>query len=232
MKELETLGPGLWLQRHPLSLLGCAMGRNVCLIRLASGRILIHSSARFDSQDRAAIAALGEPAWLLEATNFHDTCAAAGQEQFGDLPYLTPEGFRAPAAVRHHQVLDRALPEWKDEISVVPIRGMPSVNELALVHHPSRTLIVADLFFNLDPGCGSWTLAFMRLAAGMRSYPAMGRLFRLSIKDREAFSRSMEEMARHDFVNLVVGHGSPILGRGREEFLRLLGENGFLPAES
>ena len=47
--------------------------RNVTLLRLRDGRVVIHSSAPFTNEDIAAIREFGEPAWLVDATLLHDT---------------------------------------------------------------------------------------------------------------------------------------------------------------
>ena len=68
--------------------MGTEMGRTVTLIRLASGQLDIHSTAPFTAADVKEINALGQPAWLVEATRLHDTFAAAARAAFPALPYL------------------------------------------------------------------------------------------------------------------------------------------------
>ncbi len=49
---------------YPLKIPGADLRRNVTLIRLQSGKVVIHSTAAFTPADVAAIRALGEPGWL------------------------------------------------------------------------------------------------------------------------------------------------------------------------
>ncbi len=42
-----------------MSLMGCRLGRNVTIVRLGSGKLLVHSSAPFSAQDVEAIRELG-----------------------------------------------------------------------------------------------------------------------------------------------------------------------------
>lgn len=206
----------VWLQPHRLTLLGMSIGRNVTVIRLDSGELIVHSTAPFSAEEVAGISALGTPAWLVEATNFHDTFASPGVAAFPDLPYLAPPGFRAPKGCR---VLPLASPPdaWGNEIEVIPIGGMPKVNEHALFHRSSKTMIVADLLFNLSPAGGPWTRVGMRAVSGIRDYPGNSRLFRAMIRDRSAFEESLKEFLSLDFDRLVVAHGDPLLrdARGR-----------------
>ena len=223
---LEEIAPNLSLQRHPLQMAGCKMGRVVTLIRLLTGKLVIHSTARFSHEHISEISEYGDPAWLAEATNFHDTCAKEGRQAFPDLPYLVPSGFQGYDSLRCTSI-DTVPPEWNDEIVVVNVAGMPKIQEHAFYHRPSKTLIVADLLFNLAPDSGWWTHGFMRAAAGIREYPGMSRLFRYCIKDRAAFVKSMRTIAALDFEKIVVAHGNPIVDNAKPTFLELLAKHGF-----
>src|SRR4051812_9989042 len=62
----QIIADNLWLCAYPLKMLGADLRRNVTLIRLNSGKLVIHSTAPFSPEEIAAIRALGEPAWLLD----------------------------------------------------------------------------------------------------------------------------------------------------------------------
>jgi hypothetical protein len=223
---LEELAPNLFLQRHALKLAGCKMGRVVSIVRLESGKTVIHSTANFQPEHIAIIRELGEPGWLIEGTNFHDTFARAGRAALSDIPYLTPPGFKG------FETLDatpfsHAPSEWKGELELIEICGMPKIREHVIFHRPSKTLIVADLLFNLPPEAGRWTLGFMRAMAGIREYLGMSRLYRFCIKERSAFVASMREIAALDFERIVVGHGEPIVEDAKRQFLGLMATHGF-----
>ncbi len=223
---LEELAPNIHLQRHPLGLLGCQMGRVVTVIRLESGSSVVHSTTAFHPHHVAEIRKVGQPGWLVEATNFHDTLAAPGRTAFPDLPYLTPPGFPSGDKLATTR-LSPAPAEWDGELDVIAVGGMPKIREHVFFHRPSKTLIVADLFFNLPPDAGRWTHGVMRTAAGIREYPGMSRLLRFCIKDREAFSESMREIAALEFERIVVAHGDPILKNAKAKFMALLDRHGF-----
>ena len=225
---LDELAPAVFLQRHALRLAGCHMGRVVTVIRLASGTTVIHSTAAFLPQHVTEIRKLGEPGWLVEATNFHDTCARAGRAAFAEIPYLTPPGFKG--ADRLNASALAPLPsEWSDELDVIEIGGMPKIREHVFFHRPSKTLIVADLLFNLAPDVGRWTHGFMRATAGIRNYPGMSRLFRFCIKDRNSFAQSIRAIVALDFERIVVAHGEPIVENAKAKLIQLLAEHGLSP---
>ncbi|MGI9242128.1 MAG: hypothetical protein ACR2RV_15120 [Verrucomicrobiales bacterium] len=228
---LEEIAPDFFLQRHPLRMAGCQMGRIVSVIRLGSGKLVIHSTAKFSESHVKEIEGLGEPGWLVEATYFHDTCARVGREAFPDIPYLVPPGFEGAGGLAT-SVLCPAPAEWGEELQVIEIGGMPKVREHAFYHRPSKTLILADLMFNLPPEVGRWTQIFLRATAGIRNYPDMSRLFRLMIKDRGEFISSMQRIIDLDFDKIVVAHGDPIIDDAKSRLLEVLVKHKLAPSEA
>ena len=215
---MQQIADNLWLLRFPLRLLGMQIGRNVAVIRLASGKLIIHSTAPFSSDHIAAIRALGEPAWMLDATRFHDSCAAEGRAAFPDLTYLVPEPFPKREQLRA-SVLSDAPAEWRGEVELRRIDGMPSVQEHALFHRASRTLIVGDLLFNFRENATWWTKLVARWLLRLNRLVGMSLVFRSMIRDKAAFNRSMADIFAWDFDRVIVGHGS-VVETGGKELLR------------
>ena len=223
---LEELAPNLYLQRHPLHLAGCKMGRVVTVILLESGKTVVHSTADFLPEHVEEIREIGEPGWLVEATNFHDTMAKGGRAAFPEVPYLVPPGFKNAEDLKA-ELLTSPPAEWEGELDVLAVGGLPKIREHVFFHRPSKTLIIADLFFNLPQTSGRWTLGFMRAMAGIRRYPGMSRLLRFCIKDRAAFSESMRQIAALDFEQIVVAHGDPIVEDAKPKFIKVMTSHGF-----
>jgi hypothetical protein len=222
---MNPIAPGLWTLHYPLSILGTGHGRTVTVIRLASGKLLIHSMAPFTATDIAAIRSLGEPAWLLEAMLLHDTYAAEGRRAFPDLPFLGPPGFSEVVGFPVQPLLP-APAEWADEIRVIPLAGAPRLEEHLVLHLPSRTLILADLIFNFPADERGWDRFFHRHIAGFRRYPGMSRIFKWCIKDQDAFRASLREVLACDFDRIIPGHGEVIAHDGRALLHRAMQDAG------
>jgi hypothetical protein len=223
----QAVAENIWLQHFPLSLLGGHQGRVVTLIRLSSGKLIIHSTAPFTGSDVAAIEALGQPVWLVDAMLRHETFAREGRAAFPSVDYLVPEGFAALAKVETKPLLP-APPEWAPEVRVLRIEGMPKAEEHVFLHAPSRTLIVADLVFNFAPSSG-WTSFFRKALVGVKEEPDSARLYPLLIKDRAAYERSIRELLSWDFDRIIVGHKDPVERDGKARLRRALGAKGMLP---
>lgn len=216
MSSEAGTAPG-WLQiaddvavmSFPLRFFGIDFGRNVTLLRLSDGRVIVHSTAPFTEKDVAAIQAFGEPAWLVEASLLHETFANEGRAALPGLPYLAPCGFKETSGVAT-QPLDPPPSDWAGEVEVLRIEGTRK-NEHVFFHRQSRTLVVADLFFSFPAETQGWTRFFARRIMGLPpSLFGLSRFFRMLISDQQALERSTARMVQWDFERVVVAHRTPL----------------------
>lgn len=205
----QAVAENLWTLQYPLSMFGAPIGRTVTIIRLRSGKLVIHSTAAFTLEDVAAIKALGEPGWLLDVTNIHDTHAKEGRAAFPDIPYLAPEGFSEAAGVAT-QSLGAPPVEWGDEVQVLELAGKAEMaREYVVFHRPSGTVIVADLAFHVteEAPAGLRLYATVVLKGGGSHDTAMPAPQKWAARDKEAFEQSLEKMMTWDFERVITGHG-------------------------
>lgn len=224
---MNALAPDLWTLHYPLSVLGTRHGRTVTVMRLSSGKLVIHSMAPFSKADVAAIRELGEPGWLVEAMLLHDTYAAEGRERFPGVPFLGPPGFGEIVKFPVQPLLPLRS-WWSDEIRVIQLKGAPKLEEHVFLHVPSRTLIVADLIFNFRPDEEGWDRFFHRNIAGFKRYPGVSRIFKWFVTDKVAFRESLAELLEWDFDRIIPGHGEVIESGGREKLWQAMVDAKFL----
>lgn len=211
---MKQIAENLWTLHYPLSVLGTQHGRTVTIIRLRSGRLVVHSMAPFRSEDLEAIHRLGPVGWLAEAMLLHDTYAKQGHKAFPETPFLGPPGFSEIVGFPVGP-LQPPPAEWQDELEVIPLKGIPMLEEHVVYHLPSKTLIVADLVFNFSPHERGWSRFFHRYIAGFKTYPGMSRIFRMCIRDSTTFRQSLKEVFFRDFDRVIVGHGDTIETNGK-----------------
>lgn len=222
---MKQIAENLWIKGYPLSVFGTRHGRNVTVIRLSDGRLIIHSMAPFPAADLQGLQAIGEPGWLVESMLLHDTYAREGRDLFPDIPFLGPPGFEDIVKFPIEPLCPAPM-DWSGEVESLPIRGAPKLEEIAVLHIPSRTLILADLIFNFSAEEKGWDRFFHRHIAGFKRYPGMSRIFRMFVSDKKAFRESIDVIAAKDFDRVIVGHGNVIESNGKELLLRGLRDSG------
>ena len=212
--EWRQIADDVVVMAFPLRFFGIDFARNVTLLRLGDGRLVIHSTAPFTERDVAAIRSFGEPAWLVDATLLHETFAKEGRAALPALHYLAPEGFKAVSGVAT-QRLDPPPSAWAGEIEVLQVEGTKKKEHL-FFHRRSRTLVVADLFFSFPAETGGWARFFARRIMGLPpNLFGVSRFFRLLITDKQAFERSINKMLEWDFERVVVAHREPLQAGAR-----------------
>ncbi len=219
---MTPLADNLWVLRYPLGILGADVGRRVTVLRLRSGELVIHSTGPFSADDIVAISALGKPAWLVEATNVHDTFAKEGRAAFPLARYFAPPAFEKFSGVATESLASPPA-AWSEELEVLPLGGVPKVREHAFFHRPSRTLIVADVLFNVGSEMSAWTKFLLRLVAGLKGGPGVSRIFRkLAIRDEAALKASLAKVLAWDFDRVIVAHGDVIEADGKRALTNAL----------
>lgn len=223
---LTSIDENLWLLPYPLKMLGVDLRRNVTVIRLVSGELIIHSTGPFSAEDLAAIRALGRPAWLLDGILRHDTFARQGRDAFPEAIYLAPPGFSEIVGFPTTPIIP-APDAWIDELLAIELEGAPEAREVAFLHVASRTLILTELVFNFADEQPLWTEILLRVAVGGEHHPGMPRPVKAGVQDEAAFRASLDAMLAWDFDRIIVGHGDVIETGSKEKLRTALAAAGF-----
>ena len=212
MSSLDRVAENVWERNEPLKAAGLRLGHRMTVMKLRSGPLVIHSPVRWSEGLRDALLELGSPGWFIAPSRFHDL--------------YWPEWFRAFPKARFVAVPGMAKGElpftevedfWGNELVALPVRGMPRLNEHVFLHGPSRSLIVADLVFNVDADAQNLMgKMILRLNAIYRR-AGTSRIFRALIKDKTAFRESLQRILSHEFDRTILGHGRNIGGRSELE---------------
>lgn len=213
---MEHFDQSLTIIRYPLKFLGASFGRVVTIFRLKNDILVIHSTGPFSEADTDAINKMGAVAGIVDVTNFHDTYAEVGRNAFPDARYFAPEGFPLAEKLKPESI-ENGAELWDEELEWVRLDGAPTLNEWACFHPESKTLVIADLLFNCKPNDLASKVFFA--FAGIRGWPGNSRLFRLCIRDRNAFQASIQKIISWDFQRIIVAHGDAILENAKAVFI-------------
>ena len=179
-------------------------------IRLRDRSLLLHSPIAMTKELHEAVQRLGRVAHLFAPNTFHHTWIAEWAAAF---PAARVHGPAALGDKRPDLSLDRTFtenePAFGDTFDEVPIHGF-RLEEAAIVHRPSRTLIVADLVHNIGRPEHWWTKWYAG-AMGFYDRVAISRAIRWTAFSNPAAARaSLNRLCSIDFTRIVVGHGTPI----------------------
>jgi len=208
------LAPDLWIADQPLRFFGVELGARMTVVRLADGRLLLHSPIAWSRELGGAIDQLGVPAVLVAPNRFHHLYVADWRRAYPGARLFAAPGLAAkrPDLASADVLGDRPDPAWSDVLDQVAVAGFPVVNEVVFFHAPSATVVATDLLFHVGQASPWLTRFFFRLA-GAYGRPATTLLERLLIRDRAAFRGSLDRVLAWPFERLIVAHGE-VLERG------------------
>ena len=134
--------------------------------------------------------------------------------------------YGAPTLVRWNRSLpfaevlgDLAPSLWTGEIDQVHVQGIGLfLDEIVFYHRRSRSLIVADLLFNLSEKDAWITRRMGSLVIGPFPGCRFARLYRPAVTDRGRMRTAVERILDWDFDQIIVGHGAVVESKGKEVF--------------
>lgn len=217
--ELEPVAEGLWSVQTPFRLMGLALNGRTHVVQRGDGGLVVHGPGRLPPETWNAIEALGPVRVLVAPNKMHHLA-------FGDAVARCPAArtLAAPGLPDKRKDLafdavlsDAADPALAGVLVPVPIGGMPSMEEVAFLHPPSRTLLLVDLLFHF-PSAAGLTKLYLRMN-GALGKPAQTAILRRAVRDRAATRAAIDRLLDLDFDRILVAHDAPV-ERGGKEALR------------
>ena len=209
---------GVYVSTDPVRILGTQLSATMTALRLASGKLLLHSPVSLTAARQSAALRLGEIAHIYSPNLFHHLWAADWVVAFPEARLHAPHGLRKkrPDLHIHRDHGSDAESDWSGSVEEVPIEGF-RLRESALFHHATGTLVVADLVHNVGRPSGAWTKTYTTLM-GFYDTVALSRMLRwTAFSDRTAARRSIDHLLELPIKRIIVGHGTPVTTAAREQ---------------
>lgn len=186
------------------------------VIKLGDGSLLLHSPIELSDEQVAAIRRLGTVSFIVAPNLYHHMFAKQALAHFPGAKLLGVQGLEAKRPdLPIDALLTDPLPEpIASELSSLSIDGAPGFNEVALYHERSRSLVVADYFFNIQEYQGWLTPWLLRMSDAL-SKPCQSKLWRKVTKDKEAMRVSARNLLQMDYERVVMCHGE-VVDQGRD----------------
>ncbi|MEY2878873.1 MAG: hypothetical protein RLZZ15_1253 [Verrucomicrobiota bacterium] len=214
---LTQLDDELWELDAPLTVLGMAIGHRMTVVRLPGDFLWVHSPVAYSPAIAAALARLGPVGHVVAPNCIHDTYLEAWFTAYPTARFHGAKGFsRFRPDLKFTDALgDTPDSAWSGVLDQRVLRGMPRLNEVAFLHRASRTLIVADLVFNLGPEMPFLSRVLLRVNGCYCKF-GPSRLLKTTIKDRAALRTSLDHVLAWDFDRVIVSHGKNLKAGGKE----------------
>jgi hypothetical protein len=197
---------------------GVILPLRATVVRLPGGEILVHAPTPLRPGLIEEVTELGPVRHLVAPSRLHHLSMGSWSVRFPEARLWGAHGLRQK---RRDLVFtgelgggeadasgDRAAapPPFADTLQPLLLAGAPALSEVVFFHRPSRSLLCADLLFNVRrPETFSTRLVLSLMGTNGRL--AMSRVWRFYTKDRLALRASLEHMLEWDFARLVPAHG-------------------------
>ncbi len=219
---LQKVADELWAAESRVRFVAQWVPARMVVVRLRDGSLFVHSPVEANTALRTELATLGPIRHLVAPSKYHHLWLADWVTSCPDATVYGAPGLpKKRQDVAFDEVLgDESPASWATEIDQLVFRGLPIFNEVVFHHRPSRSLIVADLVFNIHEVEGLLGPMIMRLN-GMWKRFGPSRMLRLMMsRNREAARQGIESILRWDFDRVVMSHGQVYDPGGREALER------------
>lgn len=221
---LVAMPGGLHVAQQPLVFHGLSMGTRMVVVPVGTGAssdgdgrpdLVVYSPLAPNDSLIEAVKGLGRVRWIVAPNAIHHLWVGDWHQAFPDAELLAAPGLasRRPELPWHATLSgpdDEAIPvAWAEAgLRVAVVRGHPLHQEVVLLHEPTGTLVVADLFENLGhrPETDRRARRWLRLAT-MAERPGPPVDYKLTVDDPQALRRSLEPVRAFEVSRILLAHG-------------------------
>ena len=227
---LDPVDDGLWIAEGPLvDFHGFPYPTRTAVARLPAGGLWVWSPVRLSAELKRCVDRLGPVTHLVSPNKLHHLSLA---EWHGAYPaaklWATASTIEKRSDLTFEPPLrDEPPVEWQGTFSQAWFRGSPLVDEVAFVHKPSSTALLADLSENFSPAflAANWKpwQRWVAHAAGIVEGQGKTPLdWRLSWLNHAPGRAAREKLLAADPERVIMAHGQWIRQGGRDFLARVL----------
>jgi hypothetical protein len=219
--EIDDPDEGLWTFCRPLSVLGAQIGCRMTVIRLGDGSLLAYSPVPLTADLGRRLDALGPVRHVLAPNRDHHLFVPDFRASYPEARFYAARGVQAKLpAVAFEQELEHpeTVDAWRDCVDTLYFRSSNELHEIVLFHRRTRTLITADLAFNIHESQGLLSRLLLRLNDSFRTF-GPSRACRWHIRDPRTARTDLDAILDLEPERIVVAHGE-VLHAGATAALR------------
>lgn len=211
----EYIAGQIWLCRYPVKYFGMKFDARMTVIRLADGKLMLHSPCEIGDHMRRVLAGLGEVAYIVAPGTFHYLHVPSAQAAFPEAETFICPGIERKRPDMHFDWLlgDTAPATWAGQLDQVLVRGNRWIWEVAFFHRQTRTLILVDLiekFTDSTPHVDWQLKLWWKVVFRMWNTPKPAPEYQLGWSDKKAARASLQRILQWDFERVILAHGDLI----------------------
>jgi len=217
---LQSMGKNIWIEEYPCKFFGVVLGRRMIVIRLADGRLFIHSPGEMTDDRKQWLDSLGKVGYIVAPARFHDLFLDGAIRSFplSELHAIHPVFAHFSSRTKKTFLLsEQAVPPWGMEIESHDFRAGTLHRETVFFHRESRSLLLADLCFRLSDRGLITQLVGQGLGVANRFAPTRDIRF-WTMGRRKELRVSIEKVLKWPFTRIIPAHGEIVPENGREAF--------------
>jgi hypothetical protein len=209
----EPLSDGVWWVKGSLAY---PLHRNMIVLRLPTGELLLHSVVALDEAGMKALEALGKPTYAIVPSTAHAMDIGFYKARYPALKVLTPAMYREPIEkkVPLAGTVEDVLPQFGFKLHLVPGSRIPEYIYEWPLRSGGQMLMANDSLGSANSGHTEKLMG--RILTRMTGAPGnrlgIARIYRMTMaKDLSALKRFVAGLAEIPDVRLVtVSHGDPV----------------------
>lgn len=228
--NIRTLTPEVTIFNSPFNRFGLfKIGARATAIKLQNADVVVVSAIKSTSKIEETLASLGKVKYIVAPDREHHLQLEEYAKLYPDAKLIGVEGVpeKHPNLKFHKIFGDKKYDDvrigWEDEIETCYFPGHIN-KELAIFHKKSKSLVEADLLFNLpgyeqyensssSAGIMGWLSPFRFLKADSLTHKRFN--WYMAGEDRTAMKASLDRMSGWDFDRIIPCHGEVIETNGK-----------------
>lgn len=217
---LRSIAEGVWAHELDLRMPGgLPFPARATLLRLGDRTLALHSPLAIDDAMAHQIDALGPVRFLIAPNCRHWMHLRRAKERYPDARILGAPGLKKKLGGLVFEPLPAdGLVAGLDGLLIQRIEGARRLEEHVFLHEASRSLVVADLVFNIHRTQSALLRLYLRLGRMYRR-TAQSFVWRLLVDDRAVAASSAAAVLGWSFDRLIVAHGE-VVEDGAHERMR------------
>lgn len=230
MTTIRALNPDITIFSAPFNRFGVfKIGARSTAVKLQNTDVVVISAIKSSQEIKDTLSSLGTVKYIVAPDAEHHLSLEEYAKLYPSAKLIGVEGLQEKHPdLKFHKIFgdskyDTVQIGWESEIDTVYFPGHAN-KELAILHKPSKTLIEADLVFNLpgleqykgsssSAGVAGYLSPFKYLSISSNAHKTM--TWNMLAKDKKSFKASLTQVKAWDFTTLVPCHGEVIEGNAK-----------------